>query len=380
MPWIQKNLMLVLGGVVGLALLAAAGWFWFSQAQREQEIGAQLEAKSAEWTDLVSRKPYPSDENIRAVREEEKRLEKLREVLKQNFPAVAATPVSDALELKVLVETAVAELRAEAEAAGVMLPDRDYAFTFQRLRPMAPSQFDSNSIPTLAEQVAQVSALARVLFHARVHSLEAIRRPAILKDEGGTADYLTQKPVSDDLVTRMPLEVTFRTFSGELASVVAGLAALPNTVVIKKMSVEPTTLAAPSPGPQPTMPFRPMPPPQAEAAPPAGDRYGGVRPGGRYGGGPGGMSPDLASRYGLGPGAGRPGPTLGGPGGMDPALAQRYGLTPSPGAPPPMAPAAPTSPGSPSVVVDERPLRVTFHLEYVKLKPAPAAPGRRAAI
>lgn len=371
--------MLVLGGVVGLALLAAAGWFWFSQAQREREIGAQLEAKSAEWTDLVGRKPYPSDENIRAVREEEKRLEKLREVLKQHFPPVAAAPVSDALELKVLIETAIAELRAEAEAAGVMLPDRDYAFTFQRLRPMAPSQFDSNSIPTLAEQVAQVGALARVLFDARVHSLEAIRRPAILKDEGGTADYLTQKPVSDDLVTRMPMEVTFRTFSGELANVVSGLAALPNTVVIKKISIEPTTLAGPAAGPPPMMPFRP-PPPQAEAGPPPGDRYGGLRPGGRYGGGPGGMSPDLASRYGLGPGGGRPGPTLGGPGGMDPALAQRYGLTPPAGVTPPTAQAAPTSPGSPSVAVDERPLRVTFHLEFVKLKPAPAASGRRAAI
>ncbi|HMO66712.1 MAG TPA: Amuc_1100 family pilus-like protein [Verrucomicrobiota bacterium] len=369
MPWIQKNLILVLGGVVGLALLAAAGWFWFNQAQREQEIGAQLEAKNAEWTDLVGRKPYPSDDNIRAVRDEEKRLEKLREVLKQNFPAVAAAPVSDALELKVLIETAIAELRAEAEAAGVTLPDRDYSFTFQRLRPMAPSQFDSNSIPTLAEQVAQVGALARVLFDARVHSLEAIRRPAILKEEGGASDYLTLKPVSDDLVTRMPMEVTFRSFSGELAGVVAGLAALPNTVVIKKISVEPTTLSGPASGPQPMMPFRP-PPPQAEAAPPQGDRYGGLRRGG-----PGGMSPDLASRYGLGPGGGRPTP---GPGGMDPALAQRYGLTPPAGAAPPMAPAAPSSPGSPAAVVDERPLRVTFHLEFVKLKPAPAAPGRRA--
>lgn len=369
MPWIKKNLTLVVGGVVGLLLLGAAGWFWYTQRQREQEIGAQLEAKNAEWNELVARKPYPSDTNIEAVRAEEKQLEKLRETLKGSFQPVAGARVTDALELKVLIETAIASLQDEAESAGVSLPDRQYAFTFRHLRPMAPSQYDSNSIPTLAGQVAQVSTLARILFGARIHSLEAIRRPPILKDEGGAADYLALKPTSDDLVTRMPMEVTFRSFSGELAGVISGLAGLSNTVVIKKINVEPTTLAAGPAGPPPMM--RPYPMPTAEApAMPEGrsDPYARLRGGGRGGG----MSPDLASRYGVAPG-GRPGP-----GGMDPSLAARYGLAPGPGAPPPAAaPAAPGAPATPTVVVDEKPLRTTLQLDFIKLKPAPAA-ARRA--
>lgn len=369
MPWIKKNLTLVAGAVVSLLLLGAAAWFWHTQGQRVQEVGAQLEAKNAEWNDLVGRKPYPSDPNIEAVRAEEKELQKLREVLKVNFQPISGAPVNDALELKVLIETAIANLQDEAGSAGVALPDPEYAFTFKNLRPMAPSQYDSNSIPTLAEQVAQVSTLARALYTARIHSLEAIRRPAILKNEGGTADHLAVKPSSDDLVTRMPMEVTFRSFSGELAGVIAGLAGLSNTVVIKKISIEPTTIAAVPSSPPPVM--MPYPRPTAEAPTlPEGrtDPYARLRGAGR----PGGMDPGMASRYGLGPAART------GPGGMDPALAARYGLIPQPGAPAPAAtPVGPGVPATPAVVVDEKPLRTTLQLDFIKLKPAPAA-ARRA--
>ncbi|MFN0069617.1 MAG: hypothetical protein ACKVYV_18525 [Limisphaerales bacterium] len=367
MPWIQKNLALVLGGLVGLLLLGAGGWFWFTQSQRDQEIGAQLEAKTAEWNLLVARKPYPSDANIEAVRAEEKRLEQLREVLRAGFEPVAAATVTDPLELKVLIETAIASMQDEAEAAGVMLPSRQYAFTFQSLRPMAPSQFTSNAIPTLAEQVAQVGSVARVLFASRIHSLEAIRRPPVLKEEGGSGDYLALKPVAGDLVTRMPMEVTFRSFAGELAGVITGLAGLSNTVVIKRINVEPTTISAAAPD-QPLMRMAPLAPPTAEGPGPEsrGDPYARLRGGGRDGG--------LASRYGVGPGGRPPG------GGMSPELASRYGLGPAAGVPPAGAGpvAASPAPGAPAVVVDEKPLRATLQFDFIKRKPAPPAPARRA--
>lgn len=357
MPWIKKNLSLVLGGLAGLLLLGAAGYFWWSQRQRETDIGAQLEAKVSEWDELTGRKPYPSDANIEAVRAEQQRLAKLRTRLKEAFSPLAAEPVRDSLELKVLMESTIAQLQDEAEAAGVALPQRNYAFTFERLRPL--TQYESNAIPQLAEQVAEVAVLARTLFGAKVHHLDAIRRATVLKEEGGTADYLAAKPQKDDLINRVPYEVTFRSFAAELAAVVSALATLPQTVVVKSINVEPTTIQMPQ-RPPPVF----LPPPTAAAPlemPPETD------PMARYRGGPGrGMDPGMAARYGLG------GPR---PGGMDPALAARYGLTPgaSPGGMPPPPGALPGAPASPSVAVDEKPLRATLQLDFVRLNPDPAA-------
>jgi hypothetical protein len=376
MPWIKKNLTLVLGGLVGLVLLGGSAFFLFAQSTRETTVNAELEEKRAEWNRLNSLNPYPDEKNIKAVRDEAAKVEKLTGALRESIKSPSVQPVTDTFSLKLLIETTISDLKKEAEAAGVNVPDR-YAFTFQKLREMP--QFESNGIPKLAEQVAQISLLCRVLFDAKVHSLDQLRRPAILRDEGGSTDYLTKKAVTNrNLIVRAPYDLSFRSFSSELAGVLRGFASLQEVVAIKTINIEPTTLPAQGPGQgQPTM-FMPT---QTSPIP----------------GGPGGgMDAALRSRYGLGPSSRSAAESGGGAMGMDPALRSRYGLGPgggsgeaamrsrygigggAAGAPPPSlstpmmggapAPAAPTGP---SVVLDEKPLRVIIQLDFIKPKPEP---------
>ena len=236
MPWIKKNLTLVLGGLIGLVLLGGSAFFLFSEAQREASINTQLEEKRAEWTRLNGLNPSPDEKNIKAVKEEAARLEQLSTKLSQAFKPVEAPPVNDTFSLRLLVETTISSLTREAEAAGVNLPDR-YAFTFQRLRDL-PGQFESNGIPRLAEQVAQISQICRVLYDAKIHSLDTLRRPPVLKDEGSGADYLTKRGATNQWVIRTPYDLSFRAFSSELAEVIRGLAALDQCVVIKTINIE----------------------------------------------------------------------------------------------------------------------------------------------
>ncbi len=381
MPWIKKNLMLVLGGLVGLVLLFGSGFILFSEADRDTQVTTQLEEKRAEWDRLNNLNPFPDEKNIRALKEETTRVRKVTDDLRGSIKPVDVPPVNDTFALRLLIERTISDLTKEAEEAGVDLPDK-YAFTFQKLRDIG-GQFDSNGIPRLAEQVEQIRTLCGVLFRAKVHSLDTLRRPAILKEEGAGSDYLTKKSVTNNWVVRTPYDLTFKAFSSELASVIRGFAALDQLVVIKTINIDPTTLRS-SPGSG--MPFMTVMPGASPMMPPPGV------------GGPGGMDPALAARYGLGGGR-RPGEGGAGPGGMDPALASRYGLGGGadamrsrygglgggPAAPPPptlsspgpsMAPGVPGAPAGPSTVLDEKPLRVIIQLDFVKPKPA-TEPARR---
>lgn len=390
MAWIKKNLGLVLGGLIGLILLGGSGFFLYSQYGREAAVNTALEEKRGEWNRLIGLNPFPDEKNIKAVKDDTAAVDKLVGDLRARISAINTPPVHDTLSLKLLIETTISDLKKEAEASGVHLP-QNYAFTFQRLREMP--QFDSNAIPRIAEQVAEVSILCRVLFEAKVHTIDFLKRVPILKDEGSGNDYLTKKSVTNNWVVRSPYDFSFRAFSSELAEVLKGFAALNHCIVIKTINVEPTSLPQ-EPGPTPGL----MP----TSITPAG------MPGGMPGRGPGGMDPALAARYGLGAG-GRPGEGGGSSaGGMSEAMRNRYGLGPGGGAggggeamraryggmgggggnlPPAQAlsagqpgvavtPGASQPPSAPSVVLEEKPLRVILQVDFVKPKPVAEA-GKR---
>jgi len=380
MPWIKKNLTLVLGGLVGLVLLGGSAFFLFAQSTRESTVNASLEEKREEWNRLNSLNPYPDEKNIKAVRDEAAKVEKLTLSLRESIKAPNVQPVTDTFSLKLLIETTISDLRKEAEAAGVHVPDR-YAFTFQKLREMP--QFESNGIQKLAEQLAQISVLCRVLFDAKVHSLDALRRPAILKDEGGSSDYLTKKAVTNNnLIVRAPYDLSFRSFSSELAGVLRGFAAMPEVVAIKTINIEPTTLPQSSGPGQPTMfmptQTSPMSMPGGAMDPALRARYG-LGASSRSdaessGGGATGMDPALRSRYGLGPGGAS----------GEAAMRSRYGVgggaagapPPSLSTPMPAGSPGPAAPSGPSVVLDEKPLRVIIQLDFIKPKPEPESTRR----
>lgn len=340
MPWLKRNLFLVVGGLVALGLLGFAGYFLFTKIQQNQAVTEQLETTTSELQALLDRKPFPGQENIDAAKEEEKKLQTFADEMQRLFPpTLTTTNEITERQFRQLLDTVVDELQRGAERAGVELPMTNYWFTFAAQKPMVT--FPTNVISPMTSQLLEVKTLCEILYDAKVIALQNLKRSSVATEDTGYTDYMTNKPATNDFSIATPYEVTFKAFSAELAGVMEGILRSPQCIVVKNISVD-----------------------QADAAPAADQYTGGPNPYGPvYGMTPSpygsGMSEALARRYGMG--AGRPG--------MDPALARRYGLgVPSPATP---APTQPSRSGI-SSLLEEKALRVTLSLDVVKLKPKPA--------
>jgi hypothetical protein len=85
--------------------------------------------------------------------------------------------------------------------------------------------------------------IAEILNAAKINSLESIRRervPGSPDDLSGPAtDYIDQTSVTNEWAISTPYEITFRSFSPELAKVLAGFAQSRYGLVVKSINVEP---------------------------------------------------------------------------------------------------------------------------------------------
>jgi hypothetical protein len=334
MDWIKKNLVFVVGLAVSLALLAGAVIYLLGSKEAAEAADAELVAKNQQLDDLVKLDPYPNQDNVERTKAEQKRVAAFIADARKRFGISEKVPDLDNASFKSLLEGTIAALEREAERAGVKLPagadaGSKYSFTFAQQRQQL--QLPANSLEPFARQLSDIQNICEVLFDSKIHTLVHVKRSAVgTNDPMGSAETISKKVATNSVVgaTSYPYEVAFQSFSAELGSVLEGFANAPQSYVLKTVNVE-RGVAADAP----------------VATPVFGSPFGG-----------------------------------GGPGGMDPVLARRYGLG-RPAAPvAPVVQAAPTRPNEP--VLDEKPLRVTIGLEVVRLNPpppAPAAPVRRPA-
>lgn len=332
MPWLKRNLFLVVGGVIALSLLGLAGFFLYTKIQLNQEVTDKLNTAVDQLKGLATRDPHPGTEsldNISAAQQEAKKLEKFLGEVRRFFPQTVSTNEMTTREFRALLDQTVDDLQKGAERAGVKLPSEDYWFTFSAQK--STMNFATNTVTPLAGQLIEIHQLCDILYKSKVIALHALRRSAVGSEETGYTDYLTNKPVTNAVSIASPYEVTFEGFSSEVASVMEGLIKSPICFVVKNIYVgqaeaaqaadqESTATETPLPG------YNPY------------SRYGNMMRG-RYGGG---MR-------------------------MDPSMAQRYGLpgaTPG-GTPPP----AKKGKGGVSTLLEEKLLRVVLTVDVVKLNP-----------
>jgi len=199
-------------------------------------------------------------------------------------------------------------------------------------------------------QLAEINAICQIIFKAKVHSIENVRRVPVAREDVGQSDYIDKKAVTNALEIHMPYEFTFRSFSTEFGAVVDGLARSSHCFLIKSLNAETTT-------------------------PVSGTETPGAVPS---------VLPTLFNpynRYGI-PGQGSSSDSGGGM--MDPRMRARYGMryAPQPEAPPPQVAAPPVKTG-PVILLEEKPLRVVMTIEAVRLRdtepkqPAAKAPSAR---
>jgi hypothetical protein len=363
MDWIKRNLYFLIGSLVALALMGLAGWYLYSKWQLNDEILGKLNEQYVKLTELNSQKPHPGSgevDNIKEAKEQQKELRAFLQKAQQYFQRCPPIPVPEGAKLtsqefSSALSRTLDQMQRDATKASVTLPPKDstgqpYSFSFAAQSKSL--SYAAASLAPLSVQLAEIKAICAVLFQAKVNSLDNIRRERASDDDlkGPQTDYLTEKSVTNELAVLSPYEVTFRCFSSELASVLAGFASAPCGLLVKTINVESAPAAAGPEGMAPGVGTAPYTPTVASPVAP-----------------PSGLDARMAERYGLG--------RMRGPGG---AYGERYGNRGAPGpvpqqmyAPPvaPVAPAASSRGGLP-LALDEKQLKVTLMLIAVK----PAAP------
>jgi hypothetical protein len=194
-----------------------------------------------------------------------------------------------------------------------------------------------------------VKAICDILFQAKINSLDSLRRESISADDASSAqaqtDYTTRHSITNELAVMAPYDITFRCFSAELASALAGFASSPYSLLVKTINVEPAP-ATPEEATQVATSQMPMAAPQVIAAPPPPP-------------GPSAAAERDAfnRRYGLGPEGSRRFPT------PAPQVVPQPQVVPAPGT-------ATSGRGGLPTVLDEKQLKVTISVDVVKLLPS----------
>jgi len=273
MTWIKRNLFFAIGGIVSLALLVVAGIYDFKSYSHNSAALNKLNETYGTLKDLASQKPSSGNakvDNVGAAREQEKQIRDWANQTGKYFQPIAAIPGSPEVTSEAFaaaLRRAIDQLQHEAEAADVTLPPK-YGFSFEAQRSLV--KFAPGGLGSLAGQLGEVKVISEVLFAARVNSLDSVQRVRVSDDDaaGPQADYLDDHSVTNDLAVVTPYVVTFRSFSGELAAVLAGFASSPHGFIVKGINVQ-SAGSGPTSDPSQGNRYRESPPPAPGSPAPA---------------------------------------------------------------------------------------------------------------
>ena len=254
MAWIKRNLFFVIGLIVAALLLAAAVVYDLKSLDDNTQKTHALDEIYDTFGNTNKDSIYISldnkPDNIQAARNQAAEIRVWRNTAENYFTPVTPIPnrrrvTSEAFAAE--LSRTIFQLQTEAAAAGVELPPK-YAFSFDEER--STVRFQPDSLEPLALQLGEVKAISEILFEAHINSLEVdgVQRARVSQDDatGPQADYVSDAAVTNKLAILTPYAVTFRSFSGELAAVLAAFASSPHGFIVKGISVSPVAEAAPA--------------------------------------------------------------------------------------------------------------------------------------
>ncbi len=345
MLWIKRNLLLVIGIVVSLALLGGAVYYLYNNSQDNFDRDDELDKLKVELEQLKGG-VFPSPANIAMVKSNTAAVQGF--MMQGELVFTSETiKVPGETQIKVGLANLVDALRRDATNAGVEVPAK-YEFTYGEVKVMP--RLPSYALAPLTNQFKEVRSLCTILFNAKVRALESFQRGPAFAGELPGADILTDRVTQTNTLSTnisvviTPYRLVFRGFSSHLTEVMNSLTSAKEFYAVRNVDVQPSGAAMESPGMRDPMNLMGM---------------------------PAGFGPMGAPAL--------PGATLPTPGGLNPAgpPQQPVGVRPLP----------PKGPGGVNVpapaksslvkVLDEKPLRITLDLDVVKVirkspSPAPA--------
>lgn len=295
MPWVKKNLVFLITCVVSLLLLGGAGYYSYSKMGEDETVTAELEEVVSKYQELLKKPVNPGNakiDNIKILKEESARIKEFTSDVKAYLSGPELPTNINNAEFRVLLDTAVTDMRRKTTNVGMTLPTKDakdYWFSFGNHKVAV----DFKEAEFLAAQLGDVHAIVEVLVDAKVHGIIAMKREPQPSEGSGSDFLLDRKAKTNDWAILSPYEITFTGFSGEVSRVLEGLANAKQCFIVRAVGVD----KAPAVAGQAQAPVTPM--PMAAPMNPMASRYGALM-GGR------GMMPSMPP-----PGAGAPPPQRG---------------------------------------------------------------------
>jgi hypothetical protein len=245
MVWIKRNKFFVVCCVLALGMLGAAGFYDYKSWSRNDAAFSSLNEIYGKLKELTSKKPSPGSgkiNNIEIAREQERQVTAWIRQTEKYFQPIARIPdgnsgASRAKEFGDALSQTIAQLQHDAVGANVTLPpDFGFSFTAERNR----LTFAPGSLDPLAVQLGEVKAISEILFAARVNSLDGVQRAGVSDDDttGPQSDYISEVSQTNNLAVLAPYQITFRSFSPEIAGVLAGFENSPHGFIVKGINVQ----------------------------------------------------------------------------------------------------------------------------------------------
>jgi hypothetical protein len=322
MGWIKRNLFFVVGGLLTLGLLGGAGFYIYKGWSSNSDASATLTELYSKLSQINQEPQQPGNDKVDNMALAKDQEQQMRDWVKQAvgyFQPIPSIPQGGVTSktFATALNTTINQLQQQAKQNSVNLPN-DYYFSFQA---QSGKLTFSSGLDPLAEQLGQMRAIVEILFAARVNDLIGIQRVRVSDDDaasGSQADYIEERPITNNLAIITPYVLTFQTFTPELAKVIAGFATSTNPFIVKSITVQPANSSG-------------MPPEMGNAGIPPMEPRGFANP-------------------------------------VDPRYQNPPPGYPQPGQPPQGMP-APVGKGGLQTVLKEQLLRITMEVEIVKLLP-----------
>jgi hypothetical protein len=274
MLWIKRNIFLVVFGVIALGLLGWSIMFFLGKRAANIKFEEDLQATKSQLETLYSKNPFPSDTNINFAKAELTRVRQNVNAVKAFFEPVPFEKVADK-DFTVLLQNTIFDLQKRAQALGIEMPERDYAFSFKAQKNALT--FAPGSFPTLPLQLAEIKAITDIVYEAKINRIANIKRMRVTTDDpAGSADYHEYSTHTNMMTQTASSAYQFEvhSFSGDLGKLIEGLYKSKHGFILKSLAVEPAPEAPAAAGQQP-----PRTPPVA--APPVQRPVPGAKPGAR---------------------------------------------------------------------------------------------------
>jgi hypothetical protein len=244
MAWIKRNLFFFIGVVIALGMLVAALLYDVESWNRNSASFDRLNAIYQTLRDLQNQKISAGNDkvnNINAAKEQFGRLRNWMDQTGKYFRPIAPVPDTPDVTSEAFayaLRQTIYQLQQEAGVASVALPP-DYGFSFKAEQ--ISVQFSPGSLRPLSEQLGEVKAISEILFAAHINSLVGIQRVRVSDTDASAqqSDYLDEQPVTGNLATLTPYQITFCGFSSEIAQVLSSFAMSPHGFIVKGINVQP---------------------------------------------------------------------------------------------------------------------------------------------